>query len=104
MRQSPPRSGAYASTSQRATGWWLTFYNRIGTHDYEGLAFDPGERARLFRDLGPHKALILRNHGLLTIGEDCAEAFSLMHALEIACQVQVDTLASGRPFTLPSPE
>lgn len=82
----------------------LTFYNRVGYHDYEGLAFDPGERERLFRDLGPHKALILRNHGLLTIGEDCAEAFSLMYSLEVACRVQVDTLAAGRPFTLPSPE
>jgi ribulose-5-phosphate 4-epimerase/fuculose-1-phosphate aldolase len=81
----------------------LTFHDRVGYHDYEGLAFDAAERERLFRDLGPHKALILRNHGLLTVGEDCAEAFSLMYSLEIACQVQVDTLATGRPYTLPSP-
>src|SRR4029434_4930709 len=80
----------------------LTFYNRVGYHDYEGLAFDPGERTRLFRDLRPHSVLIVRNHGLLTVGEDCAEAFSLMYSLEVACQVQVDTLASGRPFTMPS--
>ena len=82
----------------------LTFYNRVGYHDYEGLAFDTAERDRLFRDLGPHKALILRNHGLLTVGEDCAEAFSLMYSLEVACQLQVDTLAMGREIVLPRPE
>jgi ribulose-5-phosphate 4-epimerase/fuculose-1-phosphate aldolase len=82
----------------------LEFYNRVGYHDYEGLAFDHAERERLFRDLGPHKALILRNHGLLTVGEDCAAAFARMYSLEVACRLQVDTLAMGRPFVLPSPE
>jgi len=82
----------------------LTFHERVGYHDYEGLAFNLEERDRLFRDLGPHKALILRNHGLLTVGEDCAEAFSLMYSLEIACRVQIDVLATGRPHILPTPE
>ena len=82
----------------------LTFYNRVGYHDYEGLAFNLSERDRLFADMGPHKTLILRNHGLLTVGEDCAEAFSLMYSLEMACRVQVDVLAMGRPYILPTPE
>ncbi len=82
----------------------LTFYNRVGYHDYEGLAFDTAERDSLFRDLGVHKALILRNHGLLTVGEDCAEAFSLMYSLEIACQLQVEALATGRELVMPRPE
>lgn len=82
----------------------MRFYNRVGYHDYEGLAFDPGERERLFRDLGAHKALILRNHGLLTIGEDCAEAFSLIYSLEIACRLQVDALSLNRAVTLPDPQ
>jgi ribulose-5-phosphate 4-epimerase/fuculose-1-phosphate aldolase len=48
----------------------LEFYNRIGYHDYEGLAFSTDERERLFRDLGPHHVMILRNHGLLSVGVD----------------------------------
>jgi len=82
----------------------LTFHGRIGYHDYEGLAFDNAERERLYRDLGPHQALVLRNHGLLTVGRDCAEAFSLMYSLEVACRAQVDALALGRELVLPPPE
>ena len=86
----------------------LEFYNRIGYHDYEGLAFDSAERARLHRDLGPHKALILRNHGLLTVGDDCAAAFARMYSLELACRLQVDALAMAaahdQAIVLPSPE
>jgi ribulose-5-phosphate 4-epimerase/fuculose-1-phosphate aldolase len=82
----------------------MMFYNRVGYHDYEGLAFSTDERARLFRDLGPHKALILRHHGLLVVGEDCAEAFSLIYSLEIACRLQVDALSLNREVTLPDPQ
>ena len=82
----------------------LTFYNRIAYHDYEGLAFDSAERERLFRDLGPHKTMMLRNHGTLTVGRTCAEAFSLMYSLEIACRLQVDALSMGRELVFPSPE
>jgi len=80
----------------------MMFHNRIGYHDYEGLAFNDDERARLHADLGEHKALVLRHHGLLTVGDDCAEAFSLMYSLELACRVQVSTLSMNREFTLPS--
>jgi len=85
----------------------LAFYNRIAYHDYRGLAFDEEERESLFQDLGPHKAMILRNHGLLTVGENCAEAFSLMYSLEIACRLQVDALSmvgSAAELVLPSPQ
>jgi ribulose-5-phosphate 4-epimerase/fuculose-1-phosphate aldolase len=47
--------------------------------------------------------MILANHGLLTCGRDCAEAFSLMYSLELSCRAQLDALASGRPIKLPSP-
>lgn len=70
----------------------LMFHNRLAFHEYEGLAFDLSERERLVADLGEHRAMLLRNHGLLTLGEDCAEAFSAMYSLEIACRVQVATL------------
>jgi ribulose-5-phosphate 4-epimerase/fuculose-1-phosphate aldolase len=65
-------------------------------HDYEGIALDIDERARLARDLGKtSKAMILRNHGLLTLGESVREAFELMYYLDCACQIQVDALAGG---------
>ena len=67
----------------------VRFYNRIGYHDYEGISLELGERDRLVRSLGPHRALVLRNHGLLTAGRTIAEAFTLMFHLEKACVAQV---------------
>ncbi len=82
----------------------LQFYGRLGTHDYEGIALDLDERQRLIHDLGQHCGLILRNHGLLTVGRSMAEAFSLMFALNHACEVQVATLSMGQPIVLPPHE
>jgi ribulose-5-phosphate 4-epimerase/fuculose-1-phosphate aldolase len=65
-------------------------------HDYEGIALELDERARMDRSLGKtSKAMILRNHGLLTLGETVREAFELMYYLDCACQIQVDALAGG---------
>src|SRR6266446_7054143 len=50
----------------------MLFHDRLAYHDYRGVAFDLAERASLIADLGSHKAMILRNHGLLTCGVDCA--------------------------------
>jgi ribulose-5-phosphate 4-epimerase/fuculose-1-phosphate aldolase len=80
----------------------MLFHDRLAYHDYRGVAFDLAERESLVADLGKHKAMILRNHGLLTCGADCAEAFSLMYQLEIACRVQLDVLAANQPHRLPS--
>jgi ribulose-5-phosphate 4-epimerase/fuculose-1-phosphate aldolase len=85
----------------------LRFYNRIGYHDYEGIALDLDERARYAASLGPHKALILRNHGLLTAGQSIAEAFTLMYHLEKSCAAQIAigaTTADSNAFTFPPPE
>ncbi len=79
----------------------MLFHDRLAYHDYCGVAFDLAERESLVADLGRHKAMILRNHGLLTCGSDCAEAFSLMYQLELACRVQLDVLASNQKHTLP---
>jgi ribulose-5-phosphate 4-epimerase/fuculose-1-phosphate aldolase len=65
-------------------------------HDYEGIALDIDERKSMARDLGKtSKAMILRNHGLLTLGESVREAFELMYYLDCACQIQVDAVAGG---------
>jgi ribulose-5-phosphate 4-epimerase/fuculose-1-phosphate aldolase len=81
----------------------MRFYNRIGYHDYEGVADDLDERARLVRDLGKHNALILRNHGLLTCGPTVARAFFLMKNLEKSCQTQLAAMASGGTLIKLSP-
>jgi ribulose-5-phosphate 4-epimerase/fuculose-1-phosphate aldolase len=65
----------------------------LAYHDYEGLALTEEEKPRLVTDLGDKKNLILRNHGLLTVGENVAEAFLSMFLLETACQIQIRALA-----------
>jgi len=75
----------------------LRVYAMLSYHDYEGIALDLDERTRLAGDLGPRsKTMILRNHGLLTLGDTVREAFELMYYLDCACQIQVDALAGGR--------
>jgi ribulose-5-phosphate 4-epimerase/fuculose-1-phosphate aldolase len=74
----------------------LRVYGMITYHDYEGIARDLDERARLTADLGASsRAMILRNHGLLTLGRTVCEAVELMYYLDRACQIQVDALAGG---------
>lgn len=73
----------------------LMFYDRLAYHDYEGIALDLDERERLVRDLGDRKAMVLRNHGLLTAGRTVPEAFSLMYYLEQSCRIQIDLMATG---------
>lgn len=82
----------------------MRFTNSIGYHDYEGLALELDEQARLTRDLGTHKAMILRNHGLLTCGASIAEAFDYMYYLERACQAQIAATGGGARLQLPPEE
>jgi ribulose-5-phosphate 4-epimerase/fuculose-1-phosphate aldolase len=82
----------------------LRYYNRVGYHDHEGISHDLDERTRIVRDLGDHKVLILRNHGLLTAGINAAEAFNLMYHLEKSCQSQMLVLASNQPYSMAPPE
>jgi ribulose-5-phosphate 4-epimerase/fuculose-1-phosphate aldolase len=75
----------------------MTVYEEVAYHDLEGFATDLGERERIVADLGQKKAMILRNHGTLTIGETVPEAFVRMYQLERACEIQVHALgAVGR--------
>lgn len=67
----------------------------LGYHDYEGIALNEGEKARLVRDLGAHTNLMLRNHGLLTVGATPADAFVAMYFFEAACMIQVRAQAGG---------
>ena len=67
----------------------------LAYHDYEGVALDHDERPRLQRDLGTRNVMLLRNHGTLTVGRSCADAFLRMYFLERACTMQVRTRALG---------
>ena len=79
-----------------------SFCNRIAYHDFEGSTLLLEEREQLATDLGTADALILRNHGLLTVGRTIPEAFLNLHRLELSCQVQLDAMACGQPLiTLP---
>ncbi len=71
--------------SQHAT----RFYKRIGYHAYEGITEDFEERARINRDLGKNRAMILNHHGLLTVGQSAREAFVLMMVLLDAIDIQL---------------
>ena len=68
----------------------------VAYHEYEGVATELEERARLVEDLGAKNAMLLRNHGTLTVGETIAEAFLRMYFLERACEAQVHMLSAGR--------
>jgi len=69
--------------------------NSLGYHDFEGPALDDDEKPRLAADLGDHRGLILRNHGLLTVGETVADAFLAMYYLEASCAIQVRAQSGG---------
>lgn len=74
----------------------------LAYHDYEGLAINEEEKPRLVADLGEKSHLILRNHGLLTVGKTVAEAFLAMYILEGACRIQI-LAQSGGTTLLPVP-
>jgi ribulose-5-phosphate 4-epimerase/fuculose-1-phosphate aldolase len=67
----------------------------LAYHDYEGVALNADEKPRLVRHLGDKRFLILRNHGLLTVGPTVADAFVAMYLLETSCTIQVRAQAGG---------
>ena len=67
----------------------------LGYHDYEGIALLDDEKSRLVGDLGTHQFLMLRNHGLLTVGPSIADAFLLMFTFQRTCEIQVAALAGN---------
>ncbi|GAA0843458.1 MAG: class II aldolase [Cupriavidus sp.] len=71
---------------------------KIGYHDYQGVVLDTAEQASLIEDLGKGEALILRNHGALTVGNSVGEAFNWMHRLELACRSQVAAMSCNTPL------
>ena len=67
----------------------------LGYHDYEGVALRDDEKPRLVHDLGHNNYLMLRNHGLLTVGKTIPEAFQAMYLFETVCTIQIRAQAGG---------
>jgi ribulose-5-phosphate 4-epimerase/fuculose-1-phosphate aldolase len=77
---------------------------QVAYHEWEGVAFELGERERLAEHMGDRNYVILYNHGTLTTGKTVGEAFSRMWRLERACAIQLKVLATGRPIKTFDPE
>jgi ribulose-5-phosphate 4-epimerase/fuculose-1-phosphate aldolase len=88
------QQGGLLPISQQAT----VALASLGYHGYEGIALRDDEKPRLVADLGGNAALILRNHGLLTVGASVADAFLTMFNLQRACEVQLLAQSGGQPL------
>ncbi len=85
----------------------MRFYQRQAFHPYEGVAIDLEERTRLVQNLGEHRLLLMRNHGVLTIGRTPGEAFMLLYYFERAARIQLAmqaAQAAGAELVIPSPQ
>ena len=82
----------------------LQFYDRIGKFSYDGNEFSEQEQERLVAAMAGNIALLLQNHGIVTVGRTIAEAFYRLYYLEQACRIQLDVLACGRPYVVPPAE
>jgi len=76
-------------------------FGKVAYHDYEGVAIDLDERARLVADLGDCDVMILRNHGVLALGPTVAQAFNNAYRLERACRSQLMAMACNDTIVLP---
>ncbi len=82
----------------------LAVIPRLAYHDYEGIALNLDERARLVANLGDKSQLLLRNHGTLALGATAGEAWSRIYGLEKAASAQVRALSAGRDGVLIAPQ
>jgi ribulose-5-phosphate 4-epimerase/fuculose-1-phosphate aldolase len=99
------RAGAAVSCLEEGlvpmTQGGMQFYNRVSYHDFEGFNVHLDEQERQSRNLGKNNVFILRNHGLVTVGETIHKALQRMIYLEQACEIQLDIFQTGRPVNLP---
>lgn len=82
----------------------MEFYNRVAYHEFGGIALEADIGTRIVQDLADHSVMVMRNHGLLTVGRSVAEAFYQMHYLHQTCEVQIRILGCTTEPSIPSPE
>lgn len=80
---------------RRYTQFSMVVNNDLAYHDYEGIALNLDERERIVNDMGDKSLLMLKNHGTLTVGQNCALAFLRMYFLENACKTQIFAQSGG---------
>ncbi|MBL4855059.1 MAG: class II aldolase/adducin family protein [Robiginitomaculum sp.] len=80
---------------RKYTQFSMIVHDDLAYHDYEGIALELDERERIVADIGTKHLLMLRNHGTLVIGANCALAFLRMYFLEQACKTQILAQATG---------
>lgn len=73
-------------------------FAHISYHDFGGVVLDLEMQDKLVADLGDNNAMILRNHGLLTVGNTIAEAFNALHRLELSCKTQIAAMSCNTPM------
>ncbi|WP_108260313.1 class II aldolase/adducin family protein [Mangrovicoccus ximenensis] len=89
------------------TQFAMRFYNRQAFHEYEGVAIDEAEQQRIIAHFGDNPVMLMRNHGILTVGRTPGEAFMLLYYFERAAKIQLQmqaACASGIALVLPEPE
>ncbi|MCW2349845.1 MULTISPECIES: class II aldolase/adducin family protein [unclassified Sphingobium] len=98
-------AGMAVSSTQEgllATNFYAGFLiGNIAYHDFEGVTVRPEEGARLVANLGDKRFMILRNHGLLVMGQTLPEAFLRYFVFERACEIQLATRQAGTPLIIP---
>lgn len=87
-----------------ATQISMEFYNRVAYHDFGGIELDRSVSDRIVDDLGEHHCMIMRNHGLLTVGDSIPEAFYYMHYLHQSCEIHINIRKLTEDPLLPPPE
>ena len=80
------------------------YHHRVAYHEYKGILFDESEKENLVNSMGDKDTLILRNHGLVTMGQTIGDAFFLMYNLEHSARTQLMAMATGQKLTKISPE
>lgn len=77
------------------------FAGRLGYHDFEGITVRPEEGQRLLANLGTKRILMLKNHGPVILGRTVPEVFLMHWSLQRACEIQLATMAAGKPLVVP---
>jgi len=84
------------------TFYGAQLHGQVAYHDFEGVTVNLEERERLLASIGDKRAVILRNHGLLSWGETLEEAFMWLWLLQRACDIQIAAAPAGRMTPLPA--
>lgn len=82
----------------------MMFYDKVGYHDFNKLFAKDNAQEELIKDMEGKQAMVLKNHGLLTVGNTIADAFWYHYFLETTCKIQVLTMATGGKINFPNPE